>query len=206
MPSFPRSAWRTSTSWLSRTLVSEKMLRMSSSTISTLAPASSGQLAPRRCRASPCARGFCACACSRSAVNTRTSSSRSAGFSVTPNAPMPITDWLRSAPEMTWIGTWLVCGSCFSRSSSTKPSMSASPRSSVIAVGWSLRAIASVPAPAVETTPLRPASCAASSRIAAKVGSSSTISTNGSLPSSSRSSLTSKPVGSAVGTTAPLLS
>ena len=48
-------------------------------------------------------------------------------------------------------------------------------------VGWSLRAIASVPAPAVETTPLRPASRAMSSRIEAKVGSSSTISTNGSL-------------------------
>ena len=41
MPSLPRSAWSTSTSWLSRTLVSEKMLRMSSSTISTFAPASS---------------------------------------------------------------------------------------------------------------------------------------------------------------------
>ena len=72
MPSFPRSAWRTSTSWLSRTLVSEKMLRMSSSTISTLAPASSGDagrraggaFALRRC-------GFLARACSRSAVKTR---------------------------------------------------------------------------------------------------------------------------------------
>ena len=112
MPSFPRSAWSTSTSWLSRTLVSEKMLRMSSSTISTLAPASSGTGRVERLRRPrpwlALARLLLARLPRRSDVKTRTRSARSAGFSVTPNAPMPITDSLRSAPEMTWIGMWLV--------------------------------------------------------------------------------------------------
>ena len=47
--------------------------------------------------------------------------------------------------------------------------MSSRPRSSVIASGCSLRASATVPEPAVETTPLSPASRARSSRIEAKV-------------------------------------
>ncbi len=210
IPSFPLSAWRTSTSWLSRTLVSEKMLRMSSSTMSTLAPASSGTGRMAGTGASAALRlrrrGFWLSPCSRSCSRTRTRSSRPAGFSVTPRAPIPITALLRSMPLITWTGTWLMSGSCFSRSSSTNPSMSARPRSRVIAVGCSLRTMASVPAPAVDTTALSFASCAASIRIVAKVGSSSTISTNGSLPRSSRSSWTSNWVGSAVGTIAPLLS
>ena len=39
----------------------------------------------------------------------------------------------------------MVSASCLSRSSSTKPLMSSRPRSSVIALGWNLRASASVP-------------------------------------------------------------
>ena len=74
IPSFPRSAWSTSTSWLSKTLVREKMFRMSSSTITTLEPASSGM---RWTAAAASSAGFCGAgafavaACSRSAVNTR---------------------------------------------------------------------------------------------------------------------------------------
>ena len=107
---------------------------------------------------------------SRIRLKTLASSSWSAGLPVTPKAPMlGHRVETSSAPEMTWIGMSPVSASCLSRSSRTKPSMSSRPRSSVIASGWSLRASASVPAPAVETTPLRPASRARSSRIEAKV-------------------------------------
>ena len=55
-----------------------------------------------------------------------------------------------------------------------------------MASGMSLRASASVPAPAVENTPLSPAIGASAEQHAAKVGSSSTISTNGRLADARR--------------------
>ena len=72
-----------------------------------------GELRNRRRRGArrlrPCAPRLAATRPAREAsANTPTRSSRSAGFSVTPNAPIPMTDCLRSAPEMTWIGIWLV--------------------------------------------------------------------------------------------------
>ena len=74
--------------------------------------------------------------------NTSASSSSSAGFPVTPNAPISVTE-----PSLVGAGDDVdrdVARSrdrACSRSSSTKPSMSARPRSSVIASGCSLRAM-----------------------------------------------------------------
>ena len=73
-------------------------------------------------------------------------------------------------------GMCRVAGSCLSRSSTVQPCMSGRKRSSVIASGWYSRASASASAPRVATSPLKPAARARSSRMRAKCGSSSTIS------------------------------
>ena len=128
----------------------------------------------------------------RMSSKTCVSSAAETGFVETVAAPFATSCSVSSAPEMTCMGMLRVFWSCRKRSNSTQPSMSAKPRSSVIASGTSFRARARVPAPAVESTPFSPADRASPSNRPPKVGSSSTIrTTRSSAEIESRSSVSS---------------
>ena len=82
-----------------------------------------------------------------------------------------------SSTEMMWTGMWRVWGSCFRRSRTVQPSRSGKRMSSVMAEGLYFLAIARAIAAVLATRPLNPLSRARSSRMDAKLMSSSTIST-----------------------------
>ena len=137
----------------------------------------------------------------RRSIARSTRSRDTSGLEMKPIAPESSARSRASSVDTTHTGMWRVERSALSRSSTRQPCMSGRKMSSVSTAGWYSRTMARAAAPVEPTTPLKPFSRAASSRILAKPRSFSTISSTWSPGwMSSRSSAASlancSPVGS----------